>query len=56
MNYVWCAVCDDTVPLDTDHSHVAVKHKRMDDRDGHEDYFLCQDCAIQELADWSKPP
>jgi hypothetical protein len=51
----YCAVCDRTVPPDTDHVRVEVEKKRMCDRNDTDYYYLHMECALDELGDWSDP-
>lgn len=55
MNTVYCARCDAKIGLDADHSHVIIERKRIDDRNRREDYYLCRDCEIEILDEWTVP-
>jgi len=55
MNTVWCARCDASIGLDVDHSHVIIERKRIDDRDRREDYYLCAECELEVLDEWTVP-
>jgi len=52
---VYCARCDGRIGLSDDHSHVIIERKRIDDRDRREDYYLCAECELEILDDWTVP-
>lgn len=47
-----CAVCGRDVAPDTDHVEVVVQHRRMEDRDEEETYYLHDRCAWNTLGSW----
>lgn len=52
---VTCAVCGGPVPLDTDHAHITVEKKRIDDRDRRDDYYFHTECRLETVQDWNDP-
>lgn len=56
MNYEpTCAVCGQKVYPDTDHTVVNIEHKRIDDRNEPEEYYLHERCALNVFGGWESP-
>jgi hypothetical protein len=55
METVCCAVCRQTVPLDSDHVEITAEITRIRDRDDRDDYVLHTECWHSISDGWMTP-
>ena len=55
MTLLYCAICGNRFEPDTDHVYVNAELKRIDDRDGMDEYALHPECWRRLTEGWIEP-
>jgi hypothetical protein len=50
-----CAICGERTAPDVDHVEIKAETVLMKDRNEHDEYVFCMDCAIEKFDEWSDP-
>jgi hypothetical protein len=55
MTTLYCAKCGNRFEPDDDHVRIDAEHRRIDDRNEHDEYVMHPDCWHELTAEWTDP-